>query len=263
MQPQLNWLKNSGNYLFLTVVAVLCTMGIVWLQSPLLKETADIAPEEYWERQTLKQVQLELLQKIPAFGFSNLVADWAFLDFVQYYGDGKGREVTGYQLVPDYFQIVVNRDPRFITAYLFLDPATTLFAGRPRKSVELMNQGLKYLQPTMPLAYQVWMYKGIDELLFLGETQEARESYQVAAEWAKLENTPIGVAHSERAQETAQFLAQNPDSKLARASAWMMILANARDEQTRKIALENLKKLGAEVIITPYSISVKMPQNEE
>lgn len=203
-----------------------------------------------------------MLKKIPTFGFNNLLANWAFLDFVQYYGDAPARQVTGYRLLPEYFESIVKKDPRFVNAYLLLDTATTLFAGRPDVSVDLMNYGLNYLKPEQPSAYQVVAYKAIDELLFLGKTEEAKKSYEMASRWAKIENTETSLTIAQRLDETAQFLEKNPDSKLARASAWLMIFGNAREDIVRKLALAKLKELGAEITFTENSVSVKMPEDK-
>ncbi len=32
-------------------------------------------------------IRLDLLKKSPTFGFNNVIADWTFLNFLQYYGD--------------------------------------------------------------------------------------------------------------------------------------------------------------------------------
>lgn len=253
-----NWISALVTGVFVSS----CLVGLVFLQKPFLGKTREMSTEEYIQQQTLKGTQLNLLKKSPSLGFRNLIANWAYLNFIQYYGDFKAREKTDYSLVPDYFQIVVDRDPRFITAYFLLEPANSLFAGQPQTSVDLINQGLQFVKPEMPMAYQLWMYKAIDEVLFLGENKEAENSYRQAVKWAKIENSESSLIGAMKAEESANFLATNPDSKSARASAWMMILGNARDDATRQIALDNLEKLGAKVTITPNSISVSMPKDE-
>lgn len=254
-------LKKHPNSLLLFVLCLLCVVVLSFLQKPLLNEQENMTSQDYLEQEKVKKIQLNLFSKLPYLGFDNLISDWLYLDFVQYYGDFFARKTTGYQLLPDYYKLIVNSDPRFIDAYLYLDTGTTLFAGRPDVSVDLMNQGLSYLTPDVPLAYQLWIYKGINELLFLGETQQAIKSYRKGAQWAKIFNTPRSLSQAMRAEETASFLAKNPDSRLARASAWLIIVSNARDDQVRKYALAKLRETGAEVTITPNSISVRMPDD--
>jgi hypothetical protein len=108
-----------------------------------------------------EKVRLNLLQKVPAFGFDNLLGDWAFLNFIQYFGDDEARAATGYRLSPDYFDVIIDRDPKFLQAYFFLSGSGSLYAGMPERSVTLMEKGLKSLSPqSPPKSYYVWRYKG-------------------------------------------------------------------------------------------------------
>ncbi|WP_242027703.1 hypothetical protein [Cyanobacterium aponinum] len=243
------------------IIFIFCISVIGILQKPLLNEEKVWTSEDFARQDSVIKAQLNLLQKLPTLGFDNLLASWAYLNFIQYYGDYEGRNLTGYSLLPDYYKVIVEKDPRFTGSYLLLDTATTLFAGRPDVSVDLINYGLKYLTPEIPLAYQVLMYKGTDELLFLGKTEEAQKSFETASEWATIANTETSLAIAQRAKETAQFLKNNPDSKLARASSWLMIFSNAREDVVRQLALSELKKLGAIVTFEGNTVSVKMPED--
>lgn len=207
------------------------------------------------------QANLTLLQKIPALGFNNLIADWAFLSFLQYFGDEPARRQTSYRLSPEFFEIIVNRDPRFTQAYPFLSSSVSLYAGQPQKSVALMAQGLKSLSPeTAPQAYYLWRYKATDELLFLGKPQAARQSYLQAAEWARASNDPGSDPVAALSQQTAEFLANNPESKQAQVSAWMMVLSNAPDQPTRELAIQQIQRLGGQISINPQGeVKVDLP----
>jgi hypothetical protein len=256
----------TENYLksLLSVILILLSgAGVVSLQLPRIKlQEKQLTKEEYLQKEQATKVSLDLLKKMPSFGFDNLLADWVFLDFIQYFGDNQAREKTGHSLSGDYFDFVVKKDPRFVLAYLLLDPATTLFAGQPQKSVAIMSEGVKFLSPQLPLSYSVWVYKGVNELLFLGDTKAAQKSYQTAANWASFHHDQSSRRIKQRAEETAQFLAKNPNSKQALISSWLLILGNARDQQTQQLAITQIKKLGGKVIITPNSISVKVPQGD-
>ncbi|WP_204368543.1 hypothetical protein [Neosynechococcus sphagnicola] len=215
------------------------------------------------QQEKADKISLQILQKIPSFGFSNLVADWAFLQFIQYFGDTPARDQIGYALVPEYFAAVVNHDPRFVRAYLYFSTASSIFAGRPDRTVALMNHGLAYLSPAIADAYYIWLYKGVDEILFLGDTKAARHSYAMAAQWAKQSGNPQVAAS---AAQSAQFLAHNPDSKRAQASAWVSILANATDARVQHLALSRIQALGGKVRIMNQGgarfVSLEMPQND-
>lgn len=251
---------NLARALVIPAIASLCAVAIVSLQLPKLhNQQQQTDKAEYLKQEELERLRLTFIKKLPSFGFNNLLADWVYLNFIQYFGDTSARQQTGYSLSPEYFEIVVQRNPRLVNAYFFLSPATSIYAGRPERSVALIEQGLQSIDPkTEPKAYLLWLYKGVDELLFLGDTQAARRSYQMAAQWAStFTNNPTIAA---RARETAQFLAKNPQSVQARIGAWTMILSNARDDATRQIAILNIKKLGGEVTITSDGmLQIKTP----
>lgn len=253
---------NLARALITPAIASLCAVAIISLQLPKLniqKQQTDKA--EYLKQEKLEKLRLNLFKQIPSFGFDNLIADWVFLQFIQYFGDGAARQQTGYSLSPEYFKIVVAHNPRLVNAYFSLAPATSLYAGRPDQSVALIEQGLKSISPqTDPKAYLIWLYKGVDELLFLGNYQAARHSYNMAAQWASTSEDKNSKQVAARARETAQFIAKNPQSVQARIGAWAMVLTNAHDEASRQLAIHNIQKLGGEVTITSDgNLQIKSP----
>ena len=253
---------NWRYYLMISIIIFLATIGIARLQMPILEQGEVMtSQEEYLRAEKNNQVELNLLKKIPSLGLQNLIADWTFLNFVQYYGDSQARDMTGYSLAPDYFEVIVKQDPRFVDAYFLLEPATTLFAGQPQISVDLISEGLEFIQPQQPLAYQLWLYKGIVQILFLNDIEGAKKSYRMAAHWARLEDTAKSLHAAAIAEQTAAFLEQNPDSRKVVASAWLMIFVNAKDDQTRAIALKNIDDLGGKIIVEGNSLRVKLPED--
>ncbi len=247
-------------------VFVLCLTSIVLLQRDRLQlKSSQLTKAEYIRQEQAEKVSLNILSKIPAFGFKNLLTDWTFLRFIQYFGDGEAREQTGYSLSPEFFAAVVERNPQFVSAYLPLAPATSIFAGQPQKTVALIKQGLKSISPEIsPLSYYLWIYKGVDEMLFLGDTEAAKQSYEMAAKWAETYDDPASQERAANARQTAQFLAKDPNSKIARIGAWTMVLSSAPDEKTQQRAISQIKALGGEIIITPDGrLSVKAPKEDK
>lgn len=238
---------------FLVVLG--CVFGIGALQLPRLdylkNQSKNTSPAVMQREVDREKVQLNLLSKIPAFGFDNLLADWVFLRFAQYFGDDLARETTGYQISPDYFDVILARDPRFLDSYIFLSSSTSLYAAQPEKSVALMNKGLKVLaNPILPKSFYVWRYKATDELLFLGNAQAARESYLKSAEWADLYPNPESQTVARLSRETADFLSRNPQSKSAQINAWSMILSNPIDKRTKQNVIRRIEALGGKVTVT-------------
>ncbi|NJL45935.1 MAG: hypothetical protein HC922_09960 [Leptolyngbyaceae cyanobacterium SM2_3_12] len=92
-------------------------------------------------------LRLQLLHKTPSFGYKNLIADWAFLNFLQYFGNTNQRSQVGYGVSPEFFEVIVDKDPYFVTPYLFLSTSTSLYAGAPERAVEMMTRGTAAMTP--------------------------------------------------------------------------------------------------------------------
>ena len=260
--------QNSSQWISASIVTIGCSLAIGLLQVPQLKQLATKAktasPEELNKELQAERLRLNLLQKTPSFGFDNILADWVMLGFLSYFGDDSAREQTEYSLSPEYFEIIVDRDPRFLQAYLFLSNSVSMYAVMPEKSVALMEKGLKSLSPKAPpMSYYVWRYKGTDELLFLGDAQAARKSFEKAAEWASVSDDPNSQNVAAISRQTAQFLARNPNSKYAQVGAWSMVLQNAVDDRTRQKAISRIEALGGKVVVTPEGeVGVQLPEKD-
>ena len=233
-----------------------CVGAIALLQYPQLQQLKtrgqDLPIEVIRRDVAAEQVQLDLLENAPSFGFRNLVANWAFLQFLQYFGDAEVRSRTDYRLSPEYFEVIVEKDPYFFVSYIFMSHSVSLYAGMPERAVELLEKGLTQMTPTTPLeAPHVWRQKGIEELLFLGDSEAAQESFNMAAEWAAVSNLPNRDRLAENSRQTAEFLAQNPDSKNAQFNSWATVLRTAPDDFTRQLALEEIVNLGGQVLENP------------
>jgi hypothetical protein len=238
--------------------------GIFAVQKPYadnigLQENVDYFQEE-------KQLKLftSVQKQIPAFGFNNLAANINYLGYIQYFGDGKARETTGYSSITDYFEIIADRDPRFIQAFLSLSTANSVFAGQPEKTVALIDKSIETVAPhrqKMPDAHYLWNYKGIDQILFLGDIKGAQESYLNSAKWSGERNDEGSKFAASRAMETVNFLAGNPDPRKVQVAGWMSIFSTAKDDRTRERAIAKIKDLGAEITISAQGeVQVKIPE---
>ena len=142
-------------------VACLCLFAVTSLQFPRMQELISDKPTntvEALEREiSTEEVRLKFLKKIPTFGYDNLIANWIYLNFLQYFGDDEIRDKTGYGLSPQYFEVILKRDPRFVNAYLALSTSASMYAGMPQKSVNIMNKGLESLNPWVPKRFLLHM----------------------------------------------------------------------------------------------------------
>ncbi|MCJ8281733.1 MAG: hypothetical protein MJK14_18220 [Rivularia sp. ALOHA_DT_140] len=248
-------------------VACLCLFAVSLLQFSRMQKLLQGKPTnsvEALEREiSTEEVRLQFLKKIPTFGYDNLIANWIYLNFLQYFGDDEIRAKTGYGLSPRYFEVILKRDPRFVNAYLALSTSSSMYAGMPEKSVTIMNQGLKSLNPWLPKnSYYIWRYKAVDELLFLGDIRAARKSFTNASQWAREHSDEESKLAASLSGQTAEFLRQNPDSKYAQISAWAMVLGQGTDKKTYQRAISEIEALGGKVISTPQGNKIQFPQKD-
>lgn len=254
-------LKTGKKLVLNILLSITCVSGIVYLQKPQLKTSNNINLQQYNRQEAKEKTTANLLAKMPSFDLSNLIADWAFLKFLVYFGDGDVRQHTGYAATSDYFKTVVKNDPRFVKAYFMMSPANSLFAGNPQQSTALIEQGLASITPqSHPDSYVLWIYKAIDELLFLGDSQAAKASYDKGIEWASYYDDDRSKAFSARMQQMSNFLANNPDSVEAQIGSWFQLLTNAKDDVTRRRAVDNIEKLGGKIEFTPNGVTVTVPE---
>ena len=240
-------------------VQVGCILGafsvVVYLQTPQLaslKQRKSLDKAMLRQQEAQLKAQLSIAKTLPTFGFDNLVADWHFIDFIQYFGDTEVRTKAGYGASMEYFEAMLDRDPRFLYAYFYLSSTGSLYAGQPEKSVSLMNSGLKSLSPKVPdRGYYIWRLKAVDELLFLGKIPDARNSMLTAANWARQSSTTEGQNVARLSQGTAAYLARNPNSKQAQFDAWNMVLGAAVDDFVIKRAIVGIRSTGGKVTISP------------
>jgi hypothetical protein len=231
---------------------IIGTIGIIGLQNNNLK--TKIASQEqtsYLQEEQALKAATNLQKNLPTFGLNNLIADWNYLQFIQYFGDAEAREATGYSLVTDYFEVGVAKDPRFVQSFLSFSAANSLFAAQPQKTVELIDRVVQTASPDLPgYPFLLWTYKATDEILFLGDLKAAKNSYEMAAEWASMRDDDLGKEMAGRFLASAKFLANNPDSTEAQFGAWVNVLNQAQDLKTQQHAIKQLEELGAEVSVT-------------
>ncbi|OIP67352.1 MAG: hypothetical protein AUK43_19940 [Oscillatoriales cyanobacterium CG2_30_40_61] len=268
-------LGKGFSFLIPTAIAGIALVGVmaVQLYAPDGLEVSRVQttppdPEARSAAQQEKQreaARLKLLKNLPSLGYGNLVASWTFLNFLQYFGDDLAREKTDYELLDDYFEVIVTHDPLWVEMYNFLSTSVSFYQGRPDLTVKLIEGGLKSISPEKnPLSWLVWRTKGVDELLLIGDTKATIKSHEMAANWA--EGTPYK-DFSPRLREFAQSLRKNPDHKLIRIQSWLMVYGATQDQLVRKRAIQELVKLGVKVEVQEngelkYTIPDESPKSK-
>ena len=220
-------------------------LGIIKIQNKHQQNLEQKDRVNNYLTQEQAQKRLVKIQKnIPTFGFDNLIADWSFLGFIDYFGDKPAREQIGHTLVADYFDTISDRDPRFTQAHLTLSVANSMYAGQPETTVALMERILAEVNPKIHADTSLlWTSKGMDELLFLGDTKAAQHSYKMAAKWSERLDDDLNQNRAMRNLETALFLSSEPDTKQAQIMAWSTVLPHIKDRQHRQEIIAKINQL--------------------
>ena len=257
--------KKLIEYTGIGLLGITLVAGIAAMQRPRLQlaqnASASLTTEQLRQQSNALKLQLQLTQNVPTFGFDNMVANWNFLSFLQYFGDIPARQRTDYQVSPEFFRNIIPRDPYFFLGYVYLSASTSLYAAQPQTTVDLITEGLTHLNPALPPeAPVIWRYKGVDELLFLGKPEDAVQSYQTAADWADQSPYPDIQATAKLSRQTVAHIQKNPDSSRTLVVGWSQILGQAVDETTFNLAVEQIEAFGGQVIRQPNGqITVRIP----
>ena len=252
----------SMSFMILPFASLCCSLAVVKFQSAQ-KFRLHISSSA--GSSSLSDTQLSALKNMPSVGFRNVIADWSFVQFLQYFGDNEVRGRTGYGNSAKYLSATIHHDPYFREFYVFLSGSSTIFAGKPEETVQVMSEGLARLSTQRaPDSYYIWRYKGTDELLFLNDGRSAQQSFEMAAKWAAQSDDVNGQLMSQLSEQTAQFLADNPDSKLAQINAWGSVLTTALDNETRNRAIRRIRELGGDVVLgSDGQLQIKYAQVEK
>ena len=246
--PYLNQFSWVLSGVIKVTIATAAIAGIIKLQQPQLQQLSarDVASPEDQRQEALN---LSLMARSPSFGLDNILADWAFLNFVQYDGDVATRKAVGYSLAPKYFEMMTRLDPRFVDSYVFLSSIMSYQMGMPNEAIALMDRGTSALTPKdHPKAFLVWRLKGLDQLLMVNDLKASQFSYDQAGDWA-LASSDVSVREvGPIFKQTAEFIRTDPNNKTMLLWSWSAIYDQAvvtRDEVTQARAREMLLKIGA------------------
>jgi len=223
------------------IIALAACGGVLSLQLRQL-DRLDRTPNYKLAAQT-EATRLTAQRSTPTLGFQALMADWTFLDYLQYFGDDEARVVSGYGLASEYLDHVTSLDPRFLFTYLFISPGVSYYQGKPEQAIALMDRGIAVLSPQIhPNAFIVPKFKALDLFLLLGDVPGAIAAYKQTADW--VDGTPFA-DYRIGLEQTIAYLEANPDSIQAQYIGWSDVYQNAVDGIVRDRAATELRSLGA------------------
>jgi hypothetical protein len=245
-----SFLQRSAIVAIYATVAIGALSGVVALQWRRSHQPvgSNLSPQQVEDQEIL---QMKGLKYVPTngFGFNNMIADWAFLRFLQYSGDDNARQITGYRASPAIFDLITKRDPRFQAAYVFSSGTLSYDLGQPELAVEYLQRGTDALDPRIHAgSYHLWVLRGLDELLLLNRIEEARSAYTKAADWAALSPNPEERRDEPVLRRVSNFLASEPDNRTVRYWAWSTVFDQSlvtKNLKTQVRAREELLTMGA------------------
>ncbi len=225
--------KNSKQ-LILSLAAVLIGFGLVFVLSNFVKEKRPALPENYVDQDLALQGK-----RLKGFslGFEGLIADWYWMQSLQYIGD-KVMKTEGYidlenlqplnpRLLYPMLDNATDLDPQFLSVYSY--GAVVLPAIDPAQAIKITEKGIA----NNPREWRLYQHLGY----IYWRLQNYEKAAEVYDEGAKIEGAPPFFRLM-----TAQMKNQGGSRETARA-IYEQMLREAPDAPTRDNAQAYLLKL--------------------
>lgn len=225
--------KNSKQ-LILSILAVVIGFGLIYVLSNFLDKTRPILPESYVDRDLALQGK-----RLKGFslGFEGLIADWYWMQSLQYIGDkvlkSEGKvdienlKPLNPRLLYPFLDNATDLDPQFSVAYSY--GAVVLPAIDPQQAVKITEKGIR----NNPDNWRLYQHLGYIYWRF-GDYEKSAEAY---GQGAKIEGAPLFFQIM-----AAQMKSQGGSRETARAM-YQQMFDGAQDSQTKDIAALRLNQL--------------------
>lgn len=160
-----------------------------------------------------------------SLGFEKLLADFYWLQFIGYVGDGRSREIDKYERGAEYLQVVTGLDPHFIPAYWYAAFVVGGDADQPARAGELIERGMQSNSDSWFLPF----IAGVNQCLFARNFGKAANYYLLAARYP-------GAPNWLSAQ--AAILKTDAPRLVKEGHSWLSIYESAMDEKVKEHARE-------------------------
>lgn len=199
----------------------------------------------YVEKNILITLPTNIIKNI-TLGFDNMIADIAWLQFVQYYGENSrlkntGKTIYDFSYTYKYIEVVTTLDPNFSYAYWFGSFAIADEMERPDLAIKILKLGIKNNPDNWWLPYTA----GIMELMYNNSFVNATKYIDLAARLQP--KTVIGNYNIGHISKVLHSKAKKQEKLIA---IWLGIYNDAAkkgDKLTMERARKNLKKRGYDV----------------
>lgn len=176
-------------------------------------------------------------------GFRNLLADWYWLQYVQYFGDSDGRRSSGYGYAAAYLELITALNPQFLFAYTQANHAVAEAMGEPERAVRFLEAGARR-NPGRPDALAMpgtwYLYRLAGSVVF----RHFRDYRRAGELFARAASEPGAPAVMK--ENAAAFFAAANDRERA-IGLWLEFLRLAPTEAMRAEARRHLGELGVDV----------------
>jgi hypothetical protein len=172
--------------------------------------------------------------KLCSLGYDQLLADWYWLGFVQYIGDGDARTKDHYVLAESYIDLITGLDPRFVQPYWFAAFIIGSEQHQPQRAAELIEKGLS----ANPNTWYLPFIAGINQYLYAHNEVAAAKYYRMAA---KFPDAPKWL------DRQANILEARIPSYIKEINIWDNIYRSSQDPLVKQRAREKLIVLWAHV----------------
>ncbi|MDQ5937970.1 MAG: hypothetical protein QG574_5333 [Cyanobacteriota bacterium erpe_2018_sw_21hr_WHONDRS-SW48-000092_B_bin.40] len=178
--------------------------------------------------------------RLVALGYDQLLADFYWLAFVSYVGDGAARSKDHSVMADKYLDLITSLDPYFVQPYWFCAFTVGAEQKRPLRANEIIKRGIRANLDNWYLPY----IAGINMYLYAHDEVAAAKYY---ADAAKLPAAPPWIARQ------AMILAAKIPSTIKEINTWDSIYRSEKSNLIHAKAKEKLIQLWSRV----YSASPK------
>ncbi|MBP9092724.1 hypothetical protein KBI23_17000 [bacterium] len=184
--------------------------------------------------------------RLVALGYDQLLADFYWLAFIGYVGDGSARELDRSILADQYLDLITGLDPHFLQPYWYCAFTVGSDQKRPLRADSLIVRGIKANPTNWYLPY----IAGINMYLFAHDEESASRYYTSAS---KFPEAPDWLGRQ------AGILAAKIPSSIKEINAWETIYKTEKSSMIRMKAKNRMISLWSKV----YYSSPKGPIREK
>ena len=160
-------------------------------------------------------------------GYNNVLSDFVWLRFIQYYGQHLLTDVK-FVYLEHILDILTTLDPQFLVAYTFGSLLLVTNVNDPDAGFELLDKGMR----ANPLKWQLPYMKGFIYYIYLEKYKLAGKFFKIAAH---LPNAPDGT------RRFAAFVYQKAGSIEISLLLWQELYMTTKNPWEKEVAVRSIK----------------------